>query len=176
MVDQVTLQTVSILLAGMGMVIALVYYTLTIRNQNRTRQAQLMMNLYEAYRSPEFRESWGRMMDQEFTDFDDFWGKYGSEVDRESWNNWQSLAAYFHGIGVLLKEGLIEIRLLDQLLINLVLISWLKMEPIVYGFRDRTKSSLALFEGRGGSKRHPHYSGFEYLYNELRKREDASIF
>lgn len=175
MADQITLQTYSIILTGVGMIIALAYYTLTIRNQNRTRQAQLMMSLYEAYRSPEFRKNWGEVMDQEYIDFDDFWAKYGSLVNREAWSNWQSVAAYFHGIGVLLKEGLIDISLLDQLLVNLVFVSWLQMGPIVLGFREYTSGSDARFEGRGSSERHPQMSGFEYLYNELRKREDAHL-
>jgi len=114
-------------------------------------------------------------MDQEYTDFDDFWSKYGSEVKREAWSNWQSVGAYFHGIGILLQGGLIDIKLLDQLLVNLVLISWLQMGPIVMGFRERTSRSDARFGGRGSSVRHLHLSGFEYLYNELRKREDDNL-
>ncbi len=173
MVEQVTFQTVGILLTGISLTVAAIYYTLTIRNQNRTRQAQLLMSLYEAYRSPEFRKNWRVVMDQEYTDFNDYWGKYGSSVNREAWSSWQSVAAYFHGIGVLLKQGLIDINLLDELLVNIVLISWLRMGPIVKGFREYTTGSNAIFEGRGSSKRHPHISGFEYLYNELRKRVDA---
>ena len=157
------------------MIIALVYYTLTIRNQNRTRQAQLTMSLYEAYRSPEFRKNWGEVMDQEYTDFDDFWGKYGGQVNREAWSNWQSVAAYFHGIGVLLKEGLIDINLLDQLLVNIVFVSWHQMGPILLGFREYSSGIYSRFEGRGSSKRHLQMSGFEFLYKELRKREDANL-
>ena len=96
-------------------------------------------------------------------------------MNREAWSNWQSVGAYFHGIGVLLQEGLIDINLLDQLLVNLVFISWLKMGPIVMGFREYTSRSDSRFGGRGSSERHLHLSGFEYIYNELRKREDANI-
>ena len=169
----VTLETVLDVIPLMSLVVVLAYYTLTIRNQNRTRQAQLLMNLYETYRSPEFRKNFQKVLDLEYNDFDDFWGKYGSQVNLEAWSNWQSVAAYFHGIGILLKEGLIDINLLDQLIVNVVLVSWLQMGPIVKGFREYTSGSDARFEGRGSSKRHPHLSGFEYLYNELRKREDS---
>jgi hypothetical protein len=34
MVDQLTLQTLSIIISSVGMMIALTYYALTIRNQN----------------------------------------------------------------------------------------------------------------------------------------------
>ncbi len=70
---------------------------------------------------------------------------------------------------------MIDINLLDQLLVKIVLVSWLQMEPVLMGFREYTVGSDARFEGRGSSVRHPHLSGFEYLYNELRKRENARI-
>jgi len=175
MVDLVTLQFIRDTTAIVVGIAAFIYYILTIRNQNQTRQAQLLMSLYEAYRSPEFRRNWGIVMDQEYTDFDDYWGKYGSPVDLEAWSSWQSVASYFHGIGVLLRKGMIDISLLDQLLVNLVFVSWLHMGPIVIGFREYTSGKDARFEGRGSSMRHPQMSGFEYLYNELRKREDANI-
>lgn len=42
----VTLETILDAVPALGIIVALVYYTLTIRNQNRTRQAQLFMNIY----------------------------------------------------------------------------------------------------------------------------------
>ena len=143
-------------------------------NRKKQDQDDLIPSILEPDgSSEEFRKNWAEMMAQEYTDFDDHRGKYGAQVNPEAWSNWMSVASYFHGIGVLLKEGLIDINLLDQLLVNMVLVSWNQMEPIVKGFRDYTKGSGARFEGRGTSKRHPHFSGFEYLYNELRKREDS---
>ncbi len=132
-----------------------------------------MMNLYETYRSPDFRSNWGQVMDQEYTDFDDYWGKYGAHVNREAWSQWHSVASYFHGIGVLLKEGFIDVNLLDQLLVNIVKGSWHQMGPIVIGFRDYTKGGKGRFVRLIGSHsdRHPMFSGFEYLYNELQKRD-----
>jgi hypothetical protein len=172
---EISIQTLLTYLTLISVPVGVIYHVMTLRNQSRTRQAQLLMNLYETYRSPEFRKNWQEVLAKEYTDFDDFWDKYGSPVDRESWSRWLSVGAYFHGIGILLKEGLIDIKLLDQLFVNLVFITWLQMEPIVYGFRESTSGSNSLFEGRGSSERYPHFFGFEYLYNELRKREDAHL-
>ena len=95
-------QILSIVLTGIGMIIALTYYALQIRNQNRTRQAQLLMNLYEVYRSPEFRARVNTVLLQEWTDPDDFWERYGLDnKNGEAWTNWQSVAGFFHGIGFL---------------------------------------------------------------------------
>ena len=107
-------------------------------------------------------------MEQEYTDFEDYWNKYGSDTNREAWNKWQSVARAFHGMGVLLRRGLVDIDLVEELLANIVFISWVKMGPIVLGFRERTKHQHG---GRGNSTKYEQMSGFEYLYNELNKRD-----
>ncbi len=58
---------------------------------------------------------------------------------------------------------------------NMVFVSWLHMEPIVKVFREYASGSDARFEGCGSSERYPQISGFDYLYDELRKREDFPI-
>ena len=42
-----------LVLTGIGIIVAIIYYTLTLRNTNKTRQAQLFMNLYSTYSTPE---------------------------------------------------------------------------------------------------------------------------
>jgi len=109
------------------------------------------------------------VISQEWEDFDDFWEKYGIDTNPEAWVKWLSVVSYFHGIGVLLKQGLIDIVLVEELLVNIIFISWLRMGPIVEGFRDNVAGQR--FDGLTSSSRYDSYSGFDYLYNELRKRE-----
>ena len=93
--------------------IALIYYAMNLRNHNKTRQAALIMNLYETYRSPEFRLKQTTIQNQEYKDFNDFWTKYGSETNPENWAVWLSVAGFFNGVGVLLKKGLIDFALVE---------------------------------------------------------------
>ena len=86
-----------------GVLIALTYYVLTLRNQKRTRQAQLLMELYESYRNPESRK---RSMDLQLWDWntlDEFFDRYSSLVNPDEWSDWEAIASFFHGVGVLLK-------------------------------------------------------------------------
>jgi len=46
-------QAISIVLTGIGLMIALTYYALQIRNQNKTRTAQLLMQVYSRLDTPE---------------------------------------------------------------------------------------------------------------------------
>jgi hypothetical protein len=157
-----------LVLTGLGLTASIVYYANVLRNANKTRRTQMLMELYQAYRDPQFALAWGEMMNQEYTDFEDFWQKYGSETNREAWNSWQSVARVFNGIGVLLRRGMIDIDLVEELLANIVFISWYKMGLIVIGFRELTATT---YEGKGKSNRYEQLSGFEYLYNELNKRD-----
>ena len=126
------------------------------------------MGLYETYRNPDFALAWGEVMEQEYTDFEDYWQKYGSDVNRKAWNKWQTVARAFNGMGVLLRRGMVDIDLVEELLANIVFISWYKMGPIVLGFREYTTHQN---EGKGKSTKYEQMSGFEYLYNELNKRD-----
>jgi hypothetical protein len=148
---------------AIGVMIALIYYTLTIRNQNRTREAQLLMNLYETYRSPEFRKRQMIIHNLEYSDFDDFWLKYGGETNPEFWAEWFSVAAYFNGIGVLVKRGLVDINLVEGLLSNIIWRSWTNMGGTILGWRKVIAPSR--------DRKYDLLHGFEYLYNELVKRD-----
>jgi hypothetical protein len=163
----ITLEQVVYIIPILGLTASIFYYAMVLRYQNKTRQTQMLMELYAAYRDPEFANAWGEIMDQEFTDFDDFWQKYGNESNREAWNRWQSVARLFNGIGVLVKKGMVDIDLVEELLAVIILVSWNKMSPILYGFREWTKTQPFTVT----SKKYQSLSGFEYLYNELKNRD-----
>jgi len=150
-----------------GVFIALTYYIINIRHQRETRHTQLFMQLYDKYASHEFRRLHSTMINQEWNDYDEFIEKYGAENNLEVWTGWLSVAAFFNGVGVLVKRGKIDIALVEELLVNAVLISWLRMEPIIVGWRGRD----GRFNNAGRSTRFPFMHGFEYLYIELDKRD-----
>lgn len=158
----IDLQTVSIVLTGIGLMIALIYYALQIRNQNKTRQTQLFMNLYDTYRSPEFRKQQLTIAQHEYTDFDDFWEKYGGPTNPDAWSTWFSVAAFYNGIGVLVKRKLISIDLVEELLSNIVERQWNSMGPILIDWREKIATDQV--------RKNELFHGFEYLAEEIRRR------
>jgi hypothetical protein len=163
MVDQLTLQTIGILLTGLTVSIAAIYYTLTLRYTRRnqdlqleTRQAQLFMNFYENYRSQEFRKNYyDYVFVQEWTDYDDFMEKYGPQSNMETFSGNGSVIGFFEGIGFLLKIRLIDIQHVDELLRNSFLLFWRRFEPYLIGSREALQLEV--------------YPNIEYLANELQK-------
>lgn len=163
-------------LTGIGIIVSILYYTSVLRNANKTRQAQLFMDLYRTYRDPEFRRQYNEIMTQKWVDFDDFWEKYGGRNNPDAWTVWQTVASYFNGIGVLLRQGLVDINVIDELLAPTVFMIWVRMGPIAEGFKELSateshRSQYNDLEGHGRPKNWSPWSGFKYLNDELKKRE-----
>jgi len=161
----VDISTVSIVVASAGVLVAAVYYVLQIRHQNRMRQIDLIMRLYLFYSSKEYQEALARHLAADFRDYDDFVSKYGdlpsrSPVDINAVQiSFQMVSTFFEGVGVLLSEKLLDIKLIQKLFA--VEIYWKKTEPLVGELRKLHAPQL--------------WEWFEYLYNEVKKREQRDV-
>jgi len=110
---------------------AIIYYVSISKSQNNTRKAQLFMQIYNRFQDKEFLRQNIEIMNMEWVDFDDFWEKYGLIVNPEATSLIFSVGTYFEGIGVMVKEKLIDVKLVDDLMTGLVVRYWEKLEPII---------------------------------------------
>ena len=102
------------------------------------------------------------IQNQEYTDYEDFFKKYGWENNPDSWAMWFSVASFFNGVGVLVERNMIDIDLVEELLGNITDRMWNVMEPVLVGFR-----------GSGVTQKKRKYEilhGFEYLYSQMKSR------
>jgi hypothetical protein len=161
----------------LGVAAGLAYYVLTVRNQKRSRQAQLLMNLYEAYRNTESRKQSLEIQNWEWKNFEEFFQKYGNH-NPEEWAKWEAKASFFNGIGILLKRDLIDIELLDDLLWSSVNRHWnvLGMGPVLVEWRKRLLERRHDLDWRHDSRTTDKvleyaeitaFHGFDYLYDRL---------
>ena len=155
MVDIQLLQTVSIAIASAGVFVAALYYILQIRHQTKLRQTDILTRLYSKVTDRDFLEAW-----QRFSDFED----KEHEASREKRSvgfftvDNQMILKTFEEIGVLLMRKLIDINLIDPLLHEQACFAWEKAKPFIEDARKTYKM--------------PNLdAAFEYLYNELKKRE-----
>jgi alpha-L-fucosidase len=151
----VDIYEISAVVAAIGVLIGVVYYILDMRHQMQVRQTDLIMGLYRDFGSIEFQGAFWRFNAREYKDFDDYEKQYG-------WAEAVAIGTFFEGIGLLLKRKLVDIKLVDDLFTTPVKVSWEKMKPIVYDSRRHWNSPAA-------------YEWLEYLYNELKKREQAGV-
>jgi hypothetical protein len=144
MVDLALLQSVSYIAGALGVCVAAIFYVLNLRisqkNQEltlktqelalksqdqtlETRQAQLFMGIYETYYSNDFRESDYELFNIEMKNIGD-WNRLLK--DRRRWAAFWQETLYFTGIGVLVRQNLIDIRLVTLLLSESVFWYWEK--------------------------------------------------
>jgi hypothetical protein len=152
----VDIQTVSIMLASASVIAGVVYYALQIRHQTKIRQTDLVMRLLSTFGSKEFQEAWTKTMSGETKDY-----------EREVLRNWRyyyvnQVCVFFEEIGLLLHRKLIDISLVDDLLSAPIELTWEKMKPLTEIFRKQL-GRPSIFEW------------FEYLYNEMKKREQRGV-
>ena len=137
MVD-VSYQMVLSTLQTFGLLVGIFYYIMTLQNtrknqqmQLETRQAQLFMGLYPTFRSPEFIKNWDHVNWRlEFDNWEDSFNTLHPLKNPEGRTIWFSVAAFFEGIGVLLKRNLIDISLVNELLGGGITMTWETMGPI----------------------------------------------
>jgi hypothetical protein len=147
----VDIRTVSIAIASAGVFVAAIYYILQIRHQTKVRQTDLIMRLYSQFNSLEFQKILEEVLNRDGKDYGDYHEKYGTaEVT--------AVGLFFEGIGILLKRKLIDIELVDDMFSTDIKWTWEKMKNITLELR-KIRNRPEIFEW------------FEYLYNEMRKRE-----
>jgi hypothetical protein len=89
--------------------IALTYYGLQIRNQNRTRQAQLFMQMYDRWSDDTRGLNVRSVVNTKLSGFDEYQEKYQS--DENFRKALDALFGFYEGLGVIVKAGFMDIRL-----------------------------------------------------------------
>ena len=156
MVDQLTLQTIGILITGVSLSIAAIYYALTLRNADRTRRAQLFMQIYSQWNSEEFARMRLEIRKMNYEGYKDAIEKYGLEVNPDSWIARHSLARFYSGLGMLVHDGEIELSRVEDMMGDIIVRFWETLRTIFL----RSRETLNIPEL---------YLFLEYLYHLLKR-------
>ncbi len=165
MVDVLTIEMISVVVAATSVVIGAINYIIVSRRAAKTaqttletRQAQFFMQIFEQFHEPEFYNKLADFLTWDWKDYDDYMKKYGPKTNPKAWYSSGSVAAFFEGIGVLVYQNLIDVDLVSELMSRHVIRFWEKMEPISKEMRRRL--NLPRMDEK-----------IEYLYDEVKKRE-----
>jgi hypothetical protein len=157
MIELTTLQAVREIVTIVGVIAGLSYYVMTVRNQNRARQIQLIAQLAD-FTSAESQRRAYPLLSYQWEDYDDFERKYGSDVDLEGYAERYGAWSNMNRTGFLLKEGLITMDILVSTLGGQLgpLWQWRKFEPIIKRQRELYKMPLL-------------FQWWEYLAGEIER-------
>ena len=148
-------QTIIDLLTPLSITIGVIYYVMVLRNQNKTRQIQLLMQLSDR-RNEETSRKGLELLEMEWTDYDDFERKYGSDNNPDNFAMRVTFWNRFNTQGMLLRRGLVDADILFASGGNGPMFHWNKYGPIIKELRRRYNMPV-------------YCTGFEYLAEENRK-------
>jgi hypothetical protein len=134
--------SISAVVAAIGVLVGVVFTVLELRNLVKTRQTDLVMRLYSAFGGKDILDEYKKVLNLEPKNYMDFSGIF----------------VFFEAVGILLRRKLIDIALVDDFFSSPIILSWEKLRPIVEEAREKLNRPQAS-------------EWFEYLYNEMQKRE-----
>lgn len=109
-----------------------------LRNLVKTRQIQLYMELYNSMNEKEKqRDLTEVLVIWNWKDPDEFFEKYGPEKHLDEFMKFTSTVSYLENIGLFVKEKLVDIRWVANLVDSLVLSFWEKYKPIISEMEQR---------------------------------------
>jgi len=153
----VDVQTFSIVVASASVTLAAIYYVWQIRHQTKMRQTELVIKISSFGTRRDFLEACADIFEAEFEDYDDVVRKYGAPFSKKPMPmSFFIVGNFMERVGVLLKNKLLDVSLVSQLLT--VTDFWEKMKPVIEGIRKEENNQN-------------YYACFEYLYDEMKKIE-----
>jgi hypothetical protein len=145
---------------NMGVIIGVVFTVLQLRDLVKTRQTDLILRLQSSWRSRELRESYVAVMGMKYKNYDEFAKKYplwGEGSGAPEARGVSEVGSFFDGVGILLHRKLLDVEMVDELFGIFIKATWEKLQPGIEGRRKEFDPGLRKW--------------FEYLYNEVKKRE-----
>ncbi len=154
MVELVVLQSLSYMAGALGVCIAAIYYVINLREMNKNRKITLTTTVMQPFVTEEGVKLLIDLINQEWSDLDDFMRRYDSRVNPENYAKRISMWNLCENCGRLYREGLLDIETLHGGSAYFIQLLWVKFKPIIEMYRksDFTKG---------------HYSNFEYVAEKL---------
>jgi len=126
------------LVAIVGVLAGLTYYMMTVRNQNKARQTQTLMQLRDRWLDKEWSADYVELLESNWDDYDDFVRKYDSAVNIEHYTKRYRMWTFYDGVGYHLYKGLIDSESVYHLMQGLGAgMQWRKWKSVIEEQRRR---------------------------------------
>jgi hypothetical protein len=158
----VDISTISVVIASIGVLAAVVSFLYEVRRQNKLRQTESIMKLSPWFNitAIQMQETIVKTCSMEFKDYDDYLAKYSGKPEQTLF---KVLGNYYEGIGVLVHRRLMDIDVVYDFWGDIIISTWEQFQPVVIGMRrDQGDPSILMF--------------WESLYQELKvKRQKFEL-
>jgi hypothetical protein len=160
----VDITEISAVVAAAGVIVGVVLTVLELRHLRGQRQTDLLVRIapWLNMSSIELQQAAIRVLNTEYKDYDDFLKKYGQlHSEKPEQMAILSILNYLEGIGILVRRKLVDVGFVFDYWSGDIPTLWEKVKPIIEGERKKWNYPLLL--------------NAEYLYNEIKKREQVGV-
>jgi len=174
MVELAEIQAAYYMVAATGVLVAAAYYVFNIRQSIQNRKAQLFTQATQIINQKEWMVDAIELLNQKWTDFDDFARRYDSGVNPENFAKRSLHFNVMEHLGYYVKTGQLDVEQANTVLGGFYPVwLWLKYEDIIKRYREvldlpyylenfeflaskliefnKTRGHPISFDGRGGS-------------------------
>ena len=150
--------TLSIVFTGVSISLAAFYYISTLRNTEKSRKRELILQRHQSYNLDYTRTFWELASWTDWKTVEEFKEKYGMPSNPEAKAKFTYIMRILSTAGTLLKENMANADLIFELYPATGVIGlWEQFEMVIMDIREKRNSPS-------------HLSGFEFLYREAKKR------
>ncbi len=133
--------TLALVLTGLGLTASILYYTMALRNANKTqqlaletRQAQLFMQMYNRWRDSIGNDDFGSVISKKISNWEELKSIFNSDENYQRIFN--ELAGFYEGLGVLVKAGYLSIHPIALMWTGVTTLFWTNiLEPTIDEWR-----------------------------------------
>jgi hypothetical protein len=150
---EITYQMVLSTLQTVGLLVGIFYYVTSLRNQSKARKTQLYLQMVNKFTEPDMIDAQGKLDNFEWSTGEDFVEDWKTPEGRKTI---ATLGSWYEGLGTLVKENLLDMRVVALLLTGHVILYWDKFIPVVDEVREALEWPRFCIET-------------EYLYDQLIK-------
>jgi len=158
----VDVQSISITLAALSFIVAAIYYAMNLREVSRNRRITLTTTLLQPFMTEEGNRLFMDLWEMEWRDLDEYKSKYDHRVSPENYAKRSAVWNRFNSIGMLYREGLLDMDTLSSGTGGIIEVMWRKYEPVIEMYRETDFDKLA-------------YENWEYLAKEMIKHRQPTV-
>jgi len=123
--------------ATIGVLVAAIYYIITLRHNTRAREMEICRLVVSDYISEQAIERWATMMNMQWKDDKDFLETYG-QSNTEMFGVWASWFFAWEMMGILLKNKVVKAEEMHDMGGYSAIFAWEKFKDIIQGLRNST--------------------------------------
>lgn len=150
------LQTVSVIVAAVSVVIGVIMSMLSLRNYAKSRRASIFLEFHKQATQEFLEEVFEVIGEWRWNNYEEFLAKYGPTTSPKNWAKFIHVGSFFDSMGKLLENKITDAELIPEAMAVIAMAWWEKIESIQADIAKRWRYSGSLDSSK-------------YLYKNLKK-------